>query len=228
MKLIATIALASLSFTNVSADGCTFDPWQGTISNGETETFCCNNLDGSLTQNIQATVKSVNNDYYHVQSGSSNDPTYCDVSPPTTFSEQDYHDNLEHTFSDSATSQNYSTESVVVLISCHNYVDDCQISLESMTISNSSSTRSTIGIHRSRDVVSDDCLSGSTCSSTGFFNCDDSITINDEKYCCCPTGGNLCTSASACQGGSTPKNQSDLGMRRFGGSKSKFNRTLKF
>ena len=98
--------------------------------------FCCPGLAGTKQYNASIKYASVNNDQYSVRPGIAGDQLSQSCEDKITkWYDEDFHsDNFEHTTAGVYGPANFQTETLAMVVWCHNKVTPCQIKIEEVTI----------------------------------------------------------------------------------------------
>lgn len=123
---------------------CTWSHNKSVVSHGWW--FCCEGMDGTVSQPVNATFQSPVGDKYSFRVGIYHDPlASCDHDPDTWWPEQDYADAFPHS-SYGMYSANYAKEKVVAQLWCHNMVENCNLEMIGLTIGTGTTGASTMGM----------------------------------------------------------------------------------
>jgi len=111
-------------------------------------------MDGTIAQPVNATFKSPVGDSYSFRVGIFSDPSAsCDADGPAPdkwWPEEDYKDAFSHT-SNNNYYANFNSETMVVELYCHNYVEDCNLEM-SLTIGKGAVGVGTMGTSKSDNL----------------------------------------------------------------------------
>lgn len=135
--MLRVCVLLLVRSTLVDACSWTDQKFQITASSTQSQSFWCNNMDGSVDQPVKASFKSPSGDSYAFKVGIYSDATAkCDwgsVSPDISWPDEKYSDAFDHT-SSKAYPANFKSETVCASFWCHNWVTTCNIEVTNLAI----------------------------------------------------------------------------------------------